>query len=567
MILQALNRYYNRLSDDPETDIPPIGFSQSKMSFALVLSRDGDLIDVRDIRDQSGKKPRPQLLQAPEAVKRTVAISPNFMWDNTTYVLGADDKDKPERARQAFDSFCEYHQSLLAELDSPGVKALLGFLEQWEPEKAEALRYWEDMAGTNLVFQLEGELRYLHQDPAVRKLWERLNATPEDEPTAMCLVTGEETPIARLHPAIKGVRDAQSSGASIVSFNLAAFCSYDKKQNYNAPIGNEAAFAYTTVLNHLLRQGSNQRLQIGDATTVFWTERTSPLENMFGQIMDPGKQDEEDQQPVRQFLDAVRQGKWREADLEPECPFYILGLAPNASRLSIRFWYASTVQDISQKLLLHFDQLGLKRSFANESAHPGLWLLLTQTAVQGKLDNVPPLLAGAIMQAILTGQAYPRSWLTAVIGRIRSDQTVNYLRAASIKACLVRNHNLEVTMALDSENRDVAYLLGRLFAILEKTQHDALGKTNRTIRDSYISSASATPKAVFPNLLRLAQAHIKKADNGGYDAHLIEGVMQHINGFPGHLSIEQQGQFFIGYYHQRQALYTKKEDAAATPKA
>ena len=420
-------------------------------------------------------------------------------------------------------------------MQDPGMKAVLSFLDSWKPEDAPALEHWEEMAGGNLVFQLDGERMYIHDHSDVRQAWIRYCAEEASEVIATCLVSGEETPIARLHPAIKGVQGAQTTGAGIVSFNLDAFLSYEKKQNFNAPVGESAAFAYTTALNHLLRFESRQKIRIGDATTVFWTERSSPIEGFMGVILDP-RDDASDLSSVRLFLAAARDGKPLPAIGDPDLRFYILGLSPNASRLSVRFWHVSTVADVSEKIGQHFRDIAIVRS-ERDPEFPGMWQLLKETAVQGKTENIPPLLAGAMMRSILTGTAYPQSLLSTIIGRIRADQTINYPRAAMIKACLNRKHRIhqikEVTMSLDKESTNIAYRLGRLFAVLEKAQKDAIPGANTTIKDRFYGSASATPSVVFPQLLRLAQHHIQKAEYGGRTDKMIEEIYAGHRKIPG----------------------------------
>ena len=566
MILQALNQYYERLKDDPQTDIPLLGFGNQKIHFALVLDEKGNLVQIRDIRDKVKNKPIPVSLTVPMiGKKRSVDIEPNFMWDNTGYVLGRDAKGKEERSLKCFGVFRALHHDVGDAIQDRGLAAVLRFLDSWQPEDAPALDHWEEMAGANLIFQLDGERMYIHDHPAVKEAWRRYCAEEEPEVIATCLVTGEETSIARLHPPIKGVKGkgVQPSGASIVSCNLDAFLSYEKKQNFNAPVGERAAFAYTTALNHLLRFESRQKIRIGDATTVFWTERASPIEGFMGVILNP-RDDAADLADVRLFLEAARDGKQLPGIDDLDLQFFILGLSPNASRLSVRFWHASTVGDISSRIGQHFRDLDIVRS-ERDKEFPGMWQLLKETAVQGKPENIPPLLAGALMRSILTGTAYPQSLLSVLIGRIRADQTINYMRTAMIKACLSRKyriHNItkEVSMSLDRESTNIAYRLGRLFAVLEKAQKDAIPGANTTIKDRYYGSASATPSVVFPQLLRLAQHHLQKAEYGGWTDKVIEEIMQGIEKFPAHLSLDDQGMFAIGYYHQRQAFYTKSEN-------
>ena len=569
MILPALNNYYDRLRTSAHADIPLLGFSSQKIHFALLLNRDGKLLQVLDLRETQGKRLLPKQITVPEAVIKSVNIAANFMWDNTGYVLGVDNKGKSERSMQTFKAFKTLHHDVGEGLDDEGMVAVLRFLDSWNPANAGVLEYWEDMvAGANLVFQLDGELRYIHDRPKIKDVWLKHYSENSSGIVATCLVCGEKKSIARLHPKIKGVRGAQTSGASIVSFTPDAFKSYGKEQSFNAPVSEEITFNYTTALNHLLRFDSRQKVQIGDAATVFWTERESPIEGFMGIILSP-QDDRGDLKEVRDFLEAVRDGKKLPKNIDDTgMQFYILGMSPNASRLSVRFWHVSTVEDIIAKIGQHFRDLSIIKNYDSDTEFPGMWQLLMETAVFRKSENISPVLSGSIIRSIMTGAAYPQSLMTTIIGRIRADQEINYLRAAMIKACLVRKYRInqiskEVTMALDKESTNIAYRLGRLFAVLEKAQRDAIPGANTTIKDSFYGSASATPRTVFPRLLRLAQHHIQKAEYGRNTDKMIEEIMQDIQAFPAHLSLDDQGLFAIGYYHQRKDFYTKsnkKED-------
>ena len=568
MILQALSAYYDRLKDSSDTDIPLLGFGRQKIHFAVVINRLGELLQIKDIKETLKKKQVPKQLTVPEGAKRASNIAANFMWDNTSYVLGADNKENNKRVLQCFSEFKELHHIIGNNLDDDGMVAVLSFLDSWNPEDAPNLSHWNEMAGMNLVFQLDGDLQYMHERPKIQRAWLKYYKEKSSDQFATCLVCGKQAPISRLHPKIKGVRGAQTSGAAIISFNLEAFLSYDKKQNFNAPVSEDIAFAYTTALNHLLRFESRQKVQIGDAATVFWTERESPIEGFMGMIFDP-QDDSGDTMDIRLFLEAVRDGKMPSEIGDPDIKFYILGLSPNASRLSVRFWHVSTVGDIGAKIGQHFKDLSIIKNYDSDPEFPGMWQLLRETAMLRKSDNISSVLAGSVIRSILTGAAYPQSLLTAIINRMRADQTVNYLRAALIKACLVKkyritNKSMEVTMALNKESTNVAYRLGRLFATLEKAQIDyhKPNKINSTIKDRFYGSASATPRTVFPQLLRLAQFHIHKVKrmNEGRDwgtEKMIGEIMTDIQLFPAHLSLEDQGIFSLGYYHQRQAFYTK----------
>jgi len=565
MILQSLHSYYQRLKENPANTIAKPGFSSEKIHAVLVLNPAGECIQFKDLREPSGKKKVPVSLIVPQGVKRTAGIKPNFLWDNTKYVLGAEGGGTGPKHEDTFNAFRKFHVEMLKACDDTEAQALLLFLENWKPEKAAKLEYWEDLAGGNVVFQLDGKRSYIHDNPAIQDIWKKHREQTDDENQGICLVTGDKAAVARLHPSIKGVRDSQSSGASIVSFNLNAFCSYNKEQSYNAPVSEDATFAYTTALNYLLRAGSNQKIQIGDATTVFWTERESPVEGFFGMVLNPAD-DTVDNREVEIYLDAVRQGKLP-ADIDPDIKFYILGLSPNASRLAVRFWHVSDVGDVSGKLGQHFHDLEIVKSYENEpdSTRIGIRRILFETVNKNSQDkSPPPLLAGALMKSILQGTLYPQSLLSAVINRIRAEQNINYVKSAVIKAVLNRksrilNLNMEVSMALDKNNTNIAYLLGRLFAALEKAQKDAIPGANTTIKDRFYGSASATPKVVFPQLLRLSQHHIEKAEYGRVTDKMIEEIVADIPEFPAHMNLDQQGMFAIGYYHQRQDIYTKKE--------
>lgn len=567
MIIQALNEYYSRLKREQGSTIPFFGFSNEKIHFVLVIDKSGKLVDVKDLREKVEKKNIAKQLIVPAPNKKSSGIDPNFMWGNTGYILGSDNKEHKDknRLRKMFKAFKEFHHSLGDEVNDVGMSATLKFLDSWQPEEAKQLKYWEEMAGMNLVFQLDGERKYVHEHTAIKDTWIKYYQENQSDYQAFCLVSGQKKSIARLHPSIKGVKNAQSSGASIVSFNLDSFCSYNKEQNFNAPVSEEIAFNYTTALNHLLRFDSRQKVQIGDATTVFWSEGPTPVESFLKDILEP--QVSQADLDLRIFLEAIREGKMpKKIENTKNMKFYILGLSPNASRLSVRFWYISTVEDISRKVGQHFKDLTITRNYDNESEFPGMWHLLHETAVQGKSENISPLIAGAFMRSILIGLRYPSGILTAALERIRADQKINYLRVALIKAYTVRKSRFQneeerevISMSLNKEEKNIGYRLGRLFAILEKAQKDAVPGANTTIKDRYYGSASATPAIVFPQLLRLAQHHIQKSEYGMNIDKQIEDVVQDIQRFPSHLSLEDQGIFALGYYHQKQDFYKKLE--------
>lgn len=590
MILAALNDYYQRLLDEQPESISAPGYSQEKISYAIVLSPGGDVIDVLDIRDTNGKKPAPRGLSVPQAPKRSVNIAACFLWDKTSYVLGVSASSK--RSEQEHAAFRGLHAQALAGADDPGLRALQAFLGQWQPrmfkEHPDFVRHGEAMLDTNVVFRLEGEQRFLHERPAARAAWQRIVAASAGSVLRTCLVTGEKAPVARLHPAIKGVMGAQSSGASLVSFNLESFTSYGKQQGDNAPISEAVAFAYTTVLNHLLRRDGRQQLRIGDTTVVFWAQAPSnaqaaAAENLFASFFDPADDDERAIRQLYEVLDQIRRGlplRDLEAQLDDGTRIFVLGLAPNASRLSVRFWETETLAVFAERLAWHFDDLNLVPSPWRKP--PPVWRLLLASAPsrdgKAKSEDVPPQLAGELTRAILTGGRYPRSLLTTLIMRLRADGDERAFggRASLIKAILAREARLGqkdidkgvLPVSLDTANTDAGYLLGRLFSTLENIQRAALGKQiNATIRDRYYGAASATPASVFPVLLRNAQHHLGRLrkDKPGFAVNLEKEIGEIVDrlgtAFPRSLRIEAQGQFAIGYYHQTQARFGRADVA------
>lgn len=586
MILQALNDYYQRLLTQGVGIALP-GYSQEKISYVLVLSSAGELVDVQDVRVQVGKKLQPRFISAPQPEKRTSGVKSNFLWDKTSYVLGVSAKEGG-RSAQEHQAFKELHCNLLADSTDPSLQALLKFLQQWTPEQFQPPLFNAEMLDSNLVFRLDGQMQYLHDTPAAQAIWSRLQAGA-DSKEGMCLVTGQRQPLARLHPAIKGVNGAQSSGASIVSFNLESFSSYGKAQGDNAPVSEQAAFAYTTVLNHLLRRddSNHQRLQIGDASVVFWAEaanaaQADAAETLFWEMLDPPADDVSETEHLRQALDKVANGRaLRELspELEDDTRIYVLGLSPNTSRLSIRFWETDSLGNFARRLAEHFQDLALEP--LPWKTEPAMWRLLHATAPsrdgKSKAEDIPPQLAGELTRAILTGSRYPRSLLNTIIMRLRADGDISGTRVALCKAVLARDLRLgvkgineEIPMSLDKEASHVGYRLGRLFAVLESAQYHALGgELNATIRDRYYGAASATPATVFPMLLRNTHNHLAKLrKQKGQLAKIAESldykIREIIDGlppqFPRSLRLEDQGRFAIGYYHQR---FDRKKDENA----
>lgn len=575
MILQALHNYYERMSADPDSGMPPYGTSIENISFALVLDADGKLQGIEDLREADGKKLRPRKMLVPIAEKKANGIKPNFLWDTTSYVLGQDDKGKQDRTDQCHVAFIEHIKSYCESSDY-GLAVVLKFLEHGDKDIS-IFPNSEEVIGSNIVFRIEGERGFVHERPAARKAWAKCLNMREQGVLGQCLVTGEcLKPIARLHPSIKGVKGAQSSGASIVAFELSSVRSYRKERSYNAPVSQYAAFCYVSALNFLLSGVNHQKITIGDATIVFWAERMSPAEDFLADLFDPSSDlgqsqtgtDHQTTTKIHDLLQAIRSGKHAVdivPDLDESIRFYLLALAPNAARLSIRFWEMNTVGGLLEKIGTHFRQLEIIPQYDNEPEFPPMWRLLCQTAPLGKSENISPVLAGGMAKAMLTGSYYPQSLLPVVLGRIRAENGVTYFRAALIKAFLMRNKQMEVPVSLDPARIDRPYLLGRLFAVLEKAQEEAVPGANATIRDRYLSSASANPGQVFHMLLKNAANHIAKlrkdSEKKGWAIHydtMVQDIMNSFDDFPKTMSAEEQGMFMIGYYHQRKDFFTKK---------
>lgn len=587
MILQSLVNYYEVLEKADKISKP--GFCMAKVSYALNLSKDGELVGIIPLKisEKSGKKTYevPQLMEVPEQYKKTVGIKSNFLCETSKYTLGIDNSNNPERARQCFKAFCDLHKTVLSNLNCAESRAILLFLDAWTPELCEVNQvlqeYIEDiLSGVNLVFHVEG-FGFAHENDTIKNAWKNYVLKTSDSVEMQCLVTGEVLPIARLHKSIKGVRGAQSSGASIVSFNDRAYESYGRteQQGLNAPVSERAAFAYTTVLNHLLSDSRHKQI-VGDTTVVYWADSPKPIyQDIFTFALYPEERElgEESERiddlgmtklvgdvfhklaagmPIADFSDAFN----------PETRFYILGLAPNAARLSVRFFLQDSFGSLIGRIMKHYENMRIEKA-PYESEYVSLWRLMQETVSPKSTDKASsPLLSGAVLRAILTGSKYPAALYNSIIIRIRAEREINRGKAAAIKAYQLKNPNNSnfkevLTVALNEQSDNRAYVLGRLFSVLEKAQQDANPGIKATIKDRYFTSACATPASVFPVLLRLSNHHIAKSNYGYISEIKIQELMDKLdvdsNPFPTHLSLDEQGIFILGYYHQQKANYTK----------
>ncbi len=576
MILQALVNHYENLAEQGKVDQE--GWCKAKVSYALNLSIDGKILGILSLKqeEESGKKRVwvPRQIKVPEMVTRSSGVSANFLCDNSKYMLGIDKNGTNQRVIECFEAAKKRHLWLLRETLGDMAQAVKNFFETWNPEKAEECdeirEKWEEITdGGNLIFCMG--LKYAQDDPCIQETWEAArNALSEDEQTGICLVTGKEALISRIHKTIKGVPGAQSSGAALVSFNAPAFESYGKEQSYNAPVGRHAEFAYTTALNYLLNQ-RKYTFQLGDSMIIFWAESAEEgYQAAFFDSVAPKPDNQEEIRGIFENLKMNRAVQIGNVTLNPEQQFYILALAPNAARLSVRFFYQNSFGNILKNLSEHYERMSVVRPSWEDKEYMGIRDMLFETVNQNSKDKSPvPNMAAFVLQAILSGARYPASLYTDILIRIRAEQgKVTWGKAGIIKAYLIRNMNWKEGgkyMGLNEESRETSYVLGRLFSVLESIQMDANPGIKATIRDRYFNSACATPASIFPVLIKLKNSHMKKLEreNGGakiYYEKLLTELMGKLDEYPKRLSLEEQGKFILGYYHQVQRKYEKKEE-------
>ena len=581
MILQALTEYYQVLVQEGKIAAP--GWGPAKVSFTLCLNQDGTLEQVVSVQVQvepsKGKKPVlvPRVMTTPKFLEeRTSGTKPYFLCDNSSYLLGVDNKAPEKRLKERYEKCKQLHQAVLQNVDSPAAHAVLVFFQKWDPAQSRSHPALEEhqeeiFSGVNLVFRYNGG--FVHEDLAIRNAWEEYyNRPTADSPRTICLVTGQEGPLARLHPSIKGILNGQAMGNSLVSFNDVADESYGcvNDQGKNAPTGKFAAFAYTTALNHLLSDRDHV-FRIGDATVVCWARNAKPAyAALFGGAAFGAAVPSYTENDLRGMVKSLCAGQpvTYEADkLDPGMDFYVLGLSPNAARLSVRFFLHNTFGAFLRNIQAHYDRLEIIRPAYDKFDALPLWKLLSETVNQNSRDKSPaPDLAGEVLRAVLMNTRYPATLLNGVTLRIRAEREVTRGRAAIIKACLLQNYRYkpiysELEEVLQVELNDACnyqpYVLGRLFAVMEKIQLASTDwNINRTIKDSYFTSAASTPKNIFAKLFPLSEYHMKKLsrDKPGLANTLTKEkvalVSKLIAPIPSRFSSEETDCFYIGYYHQ-----------------
>lgn len=579
MILQALTRYYEDLLKRGEIAAP--GWSPAKISFALCLDKNGQVTQVIPTMEEvtMGKKTvlRPQEKILPVGEDRSSNVAANFLWDNSGYILGIDQKEKPKRSEKYFFAAKDLHHTVLDGVNSPVALAILSFFDTWQPEKVAEHPVLADYidsitSGGNLLFRVDGI--YPQEDKAICDAWQQYWKKPcKDTKWMQCLATGLfNQEIARTHPKVKGSpKDGfQTMGNALVSFNNDSESSYGHEQSYNAPVGKYAAFAYTAALNHLLADRDNVQV-IGDTTIVCWAEGAEPVyQDLFMSFMSDNMPSTISDNDLRTALRELAAGRpCTDLGVDPNRTFYILGLAPNAARLSVRFFLRDSFGKLMRNVNEHYERLEIVRP-ANEK--PGvlyLWALLRETVNPNAKDKSPsPAMAGATARAVFSGGLYPASLLEAVMLRIRAERNITYGRAAIIKAYYLKNPHTDcpeevLTVSLNEASTNIPYTLGRLFSVYEAAQQAANPGINATIKDKYFNSAAAMPASIFPVLNNLYQKHLRKLESGKrvyFDKQVsaLKGVLG--ESYPTRMTLTQQGAFDLGYYHQTQKRYTKKEE-------
>lgn len=586
MILQALVRCYEALAERGELEKP--GWSPVKVSWGLELDVDGQVKSLLPLGSMDAKsKQFSRTMTLPNKLKSTSRASSNFLWDNSEYILGLGKKENT--TEKNFQACVWRHQEILKDVKHPFAQAIVKFFDGWKPENSFEnpiikTNIKELIKGGNIVFAMEDsneELQFAHDVPEIRRAWDETYISMGNEEVGRCLVTGEKTPIAILHPSISGIYGAKSFGALLVSFNMEASESYGKEQGRNAPVGKYAAFAYGAALNYMVGHADFHG-RLGDTTLVYWAEGAEPAYgSAFMAMMGMGGDDKNEitQKELSGVMTALCQGntvKWANVPLNPENRFYILGLAPNASRLSVGFFLQDSFDAFVKHYQKHQERLNIVRPAFDERETLSMWALLRETAI--KSPNKPPKfqrqLVEEMLRAVLTGSLYPSALYTQTEIRLRAEKDINRGKAAMIKAYLLRNvveqqkdqthiYKEVLDVELNEQSTYLPYRLGRLFAVLEAVQQKANPNINTTIKDRYFNSGCATPALVFPTLLRLAQSHLSKIGGGAavyYDKMITELLGDVTQSYPPRLSLQDQGIFQIGYYHQRQRMYAKKEE-------
>ncbi len=564
MILKALYDYYNR-----NGNLPKKGMEFKEIGFLLVLNGKGEFIRFEDRRIDN-KHAQEFLVR--KSVGRTSAPKANYLYDNSAYVFGYSDKGDESSNVKYFNKFKSKVESIYnAFPESPDLKAVYAFYQNDRETIIQALQadsLWNEVVKnlnkkfSTFSFLIEGDTKI------VAEKQEYLSISNEDECMngKRCLISGNKAHIVETTAATM-ISGSQAT-AKLVSFQVkSGYDSYGKNKGSNAPISEEAEFAYTTALNYMLRSDSHNKFLIGNRTFVFWASKNDEVGKQAEEcIWDMfGFNDSNDDDPnhgieqVRKVFKAIYSGSLQTT---MDDKFYILGLAPNSARIAVTYWSEIPLKEFAKRINRHFDDMEIVDNRKEQKPYMGLRSILSSITIGGKSSDVIPNLPEAVVKSIFQGLPYPQSLFSACIRRIRAEQNITKTRVAIIKAYLNRLNSKEqkINIMLDKENKNQGYLCGRLFAALEKIQEEANGQ--HSIRERYMNSASATPAMVFPTILNLSSHHAEKLTEGRnvYFEKLKQEIVDKISadGFPAHLDLQDQGRFFVGYYHQRQDFFEKK---------
>lgn len=579
MLLQSLVKLYEAWAEKGE--IEKLGWNPVKISYGISLDQEGNVDEIIHLKTNApkGNKEIPSLISLPMPVKRSVGVASNFLYDNATYVFGYDNSNKPDRAKQCFDCFRSVGNKVLENSDDEFSTVIKKFLQKDYSEFENLSDLLTELnctettvddilnKGANLLLMPLG--KFPTDSKAICESW---NSYYEhsDAPKGVCLVTGKDDHIAKLHPVIKGIRGAQAAGASLVSFNATAFDSYGKENGYNAPVSEYAAFAYTSALNKLVSD-NDHRVFSGDTTVVCWTEDgESAYQDVFAGIFN--SDDEVKQKDLHDTIVSIVNGnevKWEGIPLNPSNNFYILGISPNSARLSVRFFIQNTFGKVMENLLKNQQRMEMVKPGFEKFNYIPLWRILGETVNKKSRDRkCKPHLAGDVLNSIINDYNYPSTLYYGILGRISAEQNINWVKASVLKAYLLKNYEStykeEITVDYNENSNNKAYLLGVLFSNLEEIQNTANPGIKSTIRDRYFTAASSTPSRVFPILIDLAQNHIKKIPNVGAKVNcqkmLTETMSKLGDKFPNRLKLDEKGMFQLGYYQRTQERFTGKED-------
>ncbi len=572
MILKALYDYYNRCGN-----LPAPGMEEKEIGFVIVISKEGKFLRFEDCRTD---KTIGRVYLVKKHVSRSSAAVANYLYDNSAYVLGYSDKDDSEKNQLYFNTFVEKVQSILDRMpDNSDIRTLMNFYAQGREaihSEVEQDPLWEDIK-KNLSkkysvfsFRIEGDLRILAEK---KELMQTNEGTKNDNSRGLCMVTGVQGELVDTTTATM-IQGSQAT-AKLVAFQVnSGYDSYGKEKCGNAPISHEAEFAYTTALNTMLRRDSRNKFTVGNRTFVFWASSNDKAaeqaeESLFDLL---GYSEEKKDNPnakieqIRKVFTAIYSGS---LSTSLEDRFYILGLAPNSARIAVVYWSETPLRDFAGKILRHFDDMEIIDTRKDRKPYMGIKDILSAVTLGGKQSEATPNLPESIIKSIFLGTPYPYTLLSACIRRIRAESGVGnaarITRIAIIKAFLNRQNvnDKRMEIMLDKRNTNQGYLCGRLFAVLDRIQEDANGISS--IRERYMNAASSTPSSVFATILNLSSHHLENLSNEGKKV-FYEKLKQEIidkissDGFPAHLDLQDQGRFFVGYYHQRQDFFNKKEE-------